>query len=29
MSSFFRNLFGSKKTAKVTKKAISRRLELL
>jgi hypothetical protein len=29
MSSFFRNLFGSKKNSKVSKKAISRRLELL
>jgi len=29
MSSFFRNLFGGKKTAKVTKNGISRRLELL
>jgi len=29
MSSFFRKFFGGKKTAKVTKKAISRRLELL
>jgi len=29
MSSFFKNLFGGKKNSKVTKKAISRRLELL